>query len=70
MRPRITLATFRKVAAAEETMMRAVMPRVAQADPTPLPRFAAPAAGELLAQRAGSRLVKPLTFTLAEVARA
>ena len=46
---------------------RAAMPRTAEADPAPLPAFAAD--GVVLAQRGGVRLVKPLTFTLAEVAR-
>jgi hypothetical protein len=67
---KITLATFRKLAAAEETMMRACMPQADAADTAPLPLWHAPAAVEVLAARRGSRLVRPvapLTFTLAEV---
>jgi hypothetical protein len=65
MKKRITLHTFRRVGAAEEAMMRAVMPRASAADPEPLQRFAAPAVEEV-ARRGGARLVRPLTFTLAE----
>jgi hypothetical protein len=63
---RITLSTFRKVSAAEEMMMRAMMPTISAADPVPLPKFAA-AAPVVVASTAGTRLVKPLTATLAEV---
>lgn len=66
MRKTITLATFRRVEAAEETMMRALMPRTAAASPEPL-------VSEIRNQprrtwRAGS-LVSKGAFTLAEVAR-
>lgn len=67
MRPRITLATFRRIGRIEETMIRAMMPRVAAVS-EPLPVFAAPAASEMVAHRDGSRLVKA-GWTLAEVVR-
>lgn len=69
MRPRITLNTFRRVAKLEENMIRASMPRTAAADATPLPVFAG-VATETVAVRGGVRLVRPLTATLQEVARA
>jgi hypothetical protein len=65
---KITLSTFRKVGRLEETMIRASMPRTAERDAEPLPVFAARDA-VVLASAPGSRLVKPLTFTLGEVAR-
>ena len=69
---RITLATFRRLAAAEETMMRGSMPLTSARDLAPLPAFHAPSASELVAARSGSRLVRPvpaLTYTLAEAVR-
>ena len=66
MRPRVSLKTFRKISAAEEAMIRATMPRTSAADPLPLPAFAAPRAVSVVANRDGSRLVRPLTATLAE----
>ena len=68
MRTRITLSTFRKVGAMEETMMRATMPRTSAADPEPLVRFAMPAAGEVVARRDGTRLMRRW-FTLGESVR-
>ena len=68
MKKTITLATFRRVHAAEETMMRIVMPRTSASDPLPSLPFTAP--GEVIARRTGSRLARPLTFTMAEVAHA
>lgn len=65
---RITLDTFRRIGRQEETMMRAVMPRTSANDTTPLVAFAAPAVGEVVARRDGSRLVKR-GFTLGDVAR-
>lgn len=62
-----TLSAFRAFTKAEERMIRASMPKTAAADPTPLPAFAAPQFGEVVARRNGSRLVRPLTFKLAEV---
>ncbi len=69
MRKRITLSTFRKIANAEEAMMRAMMPSASANDPAPLaspilPRTTLRTLGN------GARLVKPLTATLAEVANA
>lgn len=58
---------FRRHAAAEEQMIRAAMPRTSDADLTPLRLLAR---REIVAEKAGSRLVKPLTYTLAEVANA
>ena len=70
MRKTITLDTFRRVARAEETMMRSVMPRTSAADAAPLaPAFAFVRASEV-ARRDGSRLVKPAGFKLAEVCHA
>ncbi len=60
MRPRITLNTFRKVARQEDTMLRAVMPRVAAADLTP---FAFAADGP---RRPQATRTFTLTYTLAE----
>lgn len=70
MTRRITLNTFRRVAKLEETMIRASMPRTAAADPVPLPVFATPGVYETVSVRAGLRLVRPLTATIAEAARA
>lgn len=70
MRSRITLHTFRKIAKLEEQMLRATMPRISAADAAPLEPHFAPTATEVVARRAGSRLVKPLTATLAEVVNA
>ena len=67
MKTRITLNTFRKVGRMEETMIRAAMPRTSAHDEAPLPVFAAV---DLVAVRNGVRLVRPLTATIEEVARA
>lgn len=69
MRPRITLNTFRRIDRIEEQMIRASMPRTSASDPEPLAVHAAPTQTEIVSKRAGSRLVRPLTFTIAEVAR-
>lgn len=66
MKKTITLATFRRIARAEEQMMRGSMPLTSARDLAPLPGFHAPSASEMVAARNGSRLVKPLTFTMAE----
>jgi len=63
------LGFYRNVARLEEAMIRAAMPRTFAVDIDPLPGFAAPTRSEVLASRPGSRLVRPLTFTIAEVAR-
>lgn len=59
MRPRITLSTFRKIAKAEDTLARAMMPRTSAADPI---RFEAP-----LPRNTG-RTARTLTYKLAEAA--
>lgn len=65
---KITLNTFRKMDVAEEIMIRVVMPTTSARDLAPLVPHFLPARSETVARRAGSRLVRPLTFTLAEVA--
>jgi hypothetical protein len=69
MRRTITLSTFRKLEAAEETMLRAMMPRTAAADTTPLTSPIRPAKAARAVWRNGRRVAaaQPLTFTLAEV---
>lgn len=66
MKKTITLNSFRRIEAAEEAMMRTLMPRTAAASPEPL-------VSEIRNQprrtwRAGS-LVSKGAFTMAEVAR-
>ena len=68
MRKTITLSTFRRADRLQEQMIRAAMPRTSANDPKPLPAFAAPLLRELVAARAGTRLVRPLTYTMREVA--
>lgn len=63
---KITLNTFRRLHVAEEQMMRAMMPRTSESDPQPLPKFAAPEPGEVLAVRGGLRLVRPLASAPAQ----
>lgn len=65
----ISLSTFRRVSDAEEAMIRASMPRTAAADPTPL-WVAEQHAVQVVSNRSGSRLVRPLTYTIAEAAKA
>jgi len=69
MKSKITLKTFRRVDALQETMMRGVMPRTSAADPEPLPVRAARDVAEV-GRVDGSRLVKPLMATMQEVANA
>ncbi|HET9024815.1 MAG TPA: hypothetical protein VFN64_09600 [Burkholderiaceae bacterium] len=69
MRPKITLKTFRRLGQAEETMIRAAMPRTSARDAEPLPVFAARDAVVVAETPHGVRLVRPLTFTIGEVAR-
>ena len=64
MQKRFTVNMFRKLAAADEALLRAVMPRTAAACPEPLPRFAPVAP---VAALQGTRLVRPLTYTMSEV---
>ena len=65
---RVTLNTFRRMTAAEEHMMRAVMPKTSAADAEPLvPHMGRPAVQVVARTQSGARLVKaaqPLTFTL------
>jgi hypothetical protein len=70
MKPRITLNTFRRIGHLEETMIRAAMPRTSDRDAEPLAPFAGRPEVNVLARRAGVNLVRPLTATVAEVARA
>lgn len=64
MRPRITLNTFRKIERAEESMMRAVMPRTSANDATALNSYGF----ERTSRRSERTLTLPkgLTFTIAE----
>ena len=65
MRSRFTLQTLRRYSQIEEQMIRASMPRTSAADSAPLiPSFARDAIA--IASRGGSRLVRPLTATIAE----
>jgi hypothetical protein len=64
---RITLSTFRRYDRAEQTLLRGAMPRLAALEPAAAP---ARVAVETVAARDGSRLVRPLTATVAEVANA
>lgn len=66
---RITLHTFRKMAAAEEIMLRGAMPRVSAGDPVGL-RETFPVGSRtavVVAARGATRLVRPLTATVAEL---
>lgn len=70
MRTRITLKTFRFVDRQEETMARAMMPKTDAADPAE--RNLALGHGQdnarwTIAGPQGTRLAKPLTFTMKEV---
>lgn len=67
MKKTISLATFRRVDRLTEQMIRATMPRTSEACPEALPVHAAPVA--LVAAAQGTRLVRPLTYTLQEVGR-
>ncbi len=68
MKPRLTFHSFRKIAAAEETMIRAMMPRTNEADPPSLAPVSAPIGARVW--RDGRLVVDaPLTATLQEVAR-
>lgn len=69
MKPRITLNTFRRLSVAEEQIMRAVMPRTADADPSPLTSPILPSLAERRVWRAGRLVVEKAGFTLAEVVR-
>jgi hypothetical protein len=65
MRSRLTLSTLRRISHIEEQMIRASMPHTSAADAAPLlPQFARDAIA--IASRKGSRLVRPLTATIAE----
>ena len=59
---------FVRHARAEESMLRAVMPKASAASPEPLFRQNRP--GVVVASSFGINLVKPLTFKIAEVANA
>lgn len=63
---RVTLATFRRMSAAEESMIRASMPRTSAVDPSRSPSEAV----DFTAHVDRSVNVRPLTATMAEVARA
>jgi hypothetical protein len=67
---RITLDTFRKVARQEERMMRSVMPRISEQDAAVLETAFMVRREVLRTDRSGARLVKPLTYTLAEMMEA
>jgi hypothetical protein len=67
MTKKVSLATLRRLTATEEMMLRAVMPRTSEQDATPLAPSFAPAPGEVVSRRSGSRLVRPLTYTLSDL---
>jgi hypothetical protein len=71
MKRTVTLHTFRKLARAEEAMMRASMPRTSAADAAPLTSPILPARADVAVARVPRRFVAPgpLTYTLAEVRR-
>ena len=55
----------------EEAMIRGVMPRTSATDVAPLvPAWSSSPSSTVVASRHGSRLVKPLTVTLKELAHA
>lgn len=58
MTPRLKLAHWRKMSAADEAVIRAMMPRTSAADPAPVGYFA----------NTPSRATKTLTFRLGDVA--
>lgn len=61
MRKKITLATFRRIAQAEEVMIRAMMPRCSASSPTlGVPHFARQAAAARRVFRATPRLMASL----------
>lgn len=62
-----TLNVFKSIVRLEEQMIRASMPRTSAADPKPTTPWV-DAHRAVVASRSGSRLVRPLTYTLAEVA--
>ena len=69
-RKTISLNTFRMVERMEESMIRTVMPRTAEADAQHLNSFGFERThrnGVRIARADGVTLVKPLTFTLSEV---
>lgn len=57
-------ATYRKFLKVEDNMLRAAMPRTAAADPV---QPAQRAAVVVIANRGNVKLVRPLTFKLADV---
>lgn len=59
MTKRITLNTFRKVAKAEESMIRAAMPKTSASDPEPIPFYA----------NARPTAKRTFTFKLGDVAK-
>lgn len=62
----MTANLYRKFLKVEDNMLRASMPRTSAADPVqPVQR----AAVQVIANRSGVKLVKPLTYKLAEVVR-
>lgn len=68
MRPRITLSTFRKIGRAEETMLRATMPRTQASTPEAMEPF-----GGRMDNAGGTLVRRPvvtLTATIGEHARA
>jgi hypothetical protein len=66
MKKRITLNTFRKMNRAEEALIRIMMPATSAADPLPVETPITPRV-QVRTLSNGVRLVKPLTYTLAEV---
>lgn len=69
---RFTLKTFRRIAELENAVARATMPRTPDPKPAVLPtQYAAVAVTvDVLARTATSRLVRPTSYRMQEVARA
>lgn len=65
----MTTNHYRKMFRAEETMIRAMMPRTAAIDTAPLTSPILPAQAERRVWRAGRSYVEKSGFTMGEVAR-
>lgn len=65
----MTINSYRKMFRAEETMIRAMMPKTASVDVEPLTSPILPAQSERRVWRAGKAFVQKTGFTLGEVAR-
>lgn len=64
----MTMNAFRRYVRAEETMIRASMPKTNAVDPTPLPAFATDEQPSRVRWSLGRRFETKAAFTFAEVA--